>query len=59
MRRILEILRLHFEQHLSGRAIGGAQCALSRVQECSRRFIASGMIRPVALDEATGFRNGH
>lgn len=55
MRKILEILRLKFEQGLSGRAIAVAVCAaLSTVQECLRRFAASGLGWPLPpeLDEA-------
>jgi len=53
MRKILEILRLHFEAGASGRAIALAVClALSTVQECLRRFGASGLTWPVELDEA-------
>jgi transposase len=53
MRKILEILRLHFEARASGRAIALAVCvALSTVQDCLRRFLASGLIWPVDLDEA-------
>ena len=52
MRKILEILRLKFEQGLSGRAIALAVCAaLSKVEECLRRFAASGLGWPVTLDE--------
>ena len=52
MRKILEILRLKFEHGLSGRAIAVAVCAaLSTVQECLRRFAASGLGWPVTLDE--------
>jgi transposase len=51
MRKILEILRLHFDHGLSGRAIALAvQCALSTVQECLKRFLAAGLSWPVALD---------
>lgn len=53
MRKIVEILRLHFEAQASGRAIALAVCvALSTVQECLRRFAASGLSWPVDLDEA-------
>lgn len=53
MRKILEILRLRFEADLSGRAIALAVCvALSTVQDCLRRFAASGLSWPVDLDEA-------
>jgi len=53
MRKIFEILRLHFEAGTSGRAIALAVCvALSTVQECLRRFAASGLTWPVDLDEA-------
>jgi len=53
MRKILEILRLHFEAKLSGRAIALAVCvALSTVQDGLRRFAASGLSWPVDLDEA-------
>ncbi|MDZ4283893.1 MAG: IS21 family transposase [Hydrogenophaga sp.] len=52
MRKTLEILRLHFEAGASGRAIALAVCvALSTVQECLRRFLASGLTWPVDLDE--------
>ena len=45
---------MKFEHGLSGRAIALAVCAaLSTVQECLRRFVASGLAWPVALDEAT------
>lgn len=54
MRKILEILRLHFEGKQSGRAIALAVClALRTVQECVRRFVASGLSWPVEVDEAT------
>lgn len=54
MRKILEILRLHFEGKQSGRAIALAvSLALRTVQECLRRFVASGLSWPVAVDEAT------
>ena len=50
--RLQRDLWLHFEQHLSGRAIALAvQCALSSVQECLRRFVASDLSWPVTLDE--------
>ncbi len=53
MRKILEILRLQFEVQASGRAIALAVgIALSTVQECLRRFLASGLSWPVELDEA-------
>jgi transposase len=53
MRKILEILRLHFEAQASGRAIALAVCvALSTVQDCLRRFLTSGLSWPVELDEA-------
>ncbi|MBD8527428.1 winged helix-turn-helix transcriptional regulator, partial [Pseudoxanthomonas sp. CAU 1598] len=52
MRKILEILRLHFEAGLSGRAIALAvSLALSTVQECLRRFQAAGLNWPTDLDE--------
>ena len=52
MRKILEILRLHFEQGASGRAIARAVCvALATVQDCLRRFASSGLSWPVDLDE--------
>ena len=52
MRKILEILRLHFEAGLSGRAIALAvSLALSTVQECLRRFQAAGLSWPTELDE--------
>jgi transposase len=56
MRKILEILRLKFEHGLSGRAIALSVCAaLSTVQECLRRFVASGLGWPLPsdMDEAT------
>ncbi len=44
MRKILEILRLHFDHHARGRAIARAVCvALATVQECLRRFHAAGL----------------
>ena len=53
MRKILEVLRLHFEAKVSGRAIALAVCvSLSTVQDCLRRFVASGLAWPVDLDEA-------
>lgn len=55
MRKILEILRLKFEQGLSGRAIALAVCAaLSTVQDCLRWFVAGGLgwPLPAELDEA-------
>ncbi|MFN9732120.1 MAG: IS21 family transposase [Pseudomonadota bacterium] len=53
MRKVLEILRLHFDARASGRAIALAVCvALSTVQDCLRRFRASGLTWPVDLDEA-------
>ena len=52
VKKILEILRLHFEHQLSGRAIAVAVCcALSSVQECLRRFVQSGLSWPVECDE--------
>ena len=52
MRKILEVLRLHFEAGLSGRAIALAvSLALSTVQECWRRFQAAGLSWPTDLDE--------
>ena len=52
VKKILEILRLHFEHGLSGRAIALAVCcALSSVQECLRRFSQSGLSWPVECDE--------
>lgn len=52
MRKIFEVLRLHFEAGASGRAIALAVgIALSTVQECLRRFLASGLPWPVDLDE--------
>ena len=52
MRKILEILRLHFDSKQSGRAIALAvSVALATVQDCLRRFVASGMNWPVALTE--------
>lgn len=52
MRKILEILRLHFEAGLRGRAIALAvSLALSTVQECLRRFQAAGLSWPTELDE--------
>lgn len=54
MRKIFEIFRLHFECRLSQRAIALAVCvALSTVQDCLRRFLASGLSWPVSVDEAT------
>lgn len=53
MRKIVEILRLHFEAKLSGRMIAlTVSAALSTVQECLRRFAASELSWPVDLDEA-------
>lgn len=53
MRKILEILRLHFEGKLSGRAIARSVCvAVATVQDCLRRFLSSGLSWPVTLDEA-------
>jgi len=53
MRKILEILRLHYEHGASGRAIAQAVCvALATVQDCLRRFVQSGLTWPVELDEA-------
>lgn len=53
MRKILEILRLHFDHHASGRAIARAVCvALATVQECLRRFHAAGLTWPSDLDGA-------
>jgi transposase len=53
MRKIFEILRLHFECRQSQRAIALAVCvALSTVQDCLRRFLASGLGWPVSVDEA-------
>lgn len=52
MRKIFEVLRLHFEAGASGRAIALAVgIALSTVQECLRRFVASGLPWPVDLCE--------
>lgn len=52
MRKILEILRLHFEHDASGRAIARAVCvALATVQDCLRRFASSGLSWPVDLEE--------
>lgn len=53
MTKILEILRLRFEQGLSGRAIALAVCsALSTVQACLRRFAEAQLPWPTDLDEA-------
>lgn len=53
MRKIVEILQLHFEWKLSGRLIAQTvSAALSTVQECLRRFAASDLSWPVDLDEA-------
>ena len=53
MDEILEILRLKFEHGLTGRAIALVVCAaLPTVQECLRRFAASGLAWPVSLDES-------
>lgn len=52
MRKILEILRLHFEGKLSGRAIARSVCvAVATVQDCLRRFLASGLKWPLEVDE--------
>jgi transposase len=54
MRKIFEILRLHFEGKQSGRAIALAvSVALATVQDCLRRFVVSGLSWPVDVDEAT------
>jgi transposase len=53
MRKVLEILRLHFDAGASGRVIALAVgIALSTVQECLRRFVAAGLTWPIDLDEA-------
>ncbi len=51
IRKILEILRLHFDHGASGRAVARAVCvALATVQDCLRRLAASGLSWPVDLD---------
>jgi len=53
MRKILEILKLHFEGKQSGRAIArSASVALATVQDCRKRFDAAGLTWPTDLDEA-------
>ena len=53
MAKILEILRLHYEQRLSGRVIARSVCcALSTVQDCLQRFAGAGLVWPVDVDEA-------
>ncbi len=53
MRKILEILKRHFEGKETGRSIAlSLVMALSTVQECLRRFAKAGLTWPVSLDEA-------